>query len=70
MKELMEKLDKQNLTAADCGNILLGVVGTQQAAGTGFNLNLPTPARGLHYRFTLAAPSIANNSNAGNANGD
>ena len=54
----------KNLTAADCGNILLGVVGTQQAAGSGFNLNLPTPARGLHYRFTLAAPSIENNSNA------
>ena len=54
----------QNLSTADCGTIILGVVGTQQAASTGFNLNLPAPVRGAYFKFILAAPSIADNSNA------
>jgi len=53
-----------NLKESDCGYIALGVVGTQQAASTGFNVDLPTPAAGLWFKFVLAAPSIANNSNA------
>ena len=54
----------KNLTADDCGFVNLGVVGTQQAVGTGFNVNLPAPARGLYFKFMLAAPSIASNANA------
>ena len=54
----------KNLSKDDCGFVVLGVVGTQQAAGTGFNVNLPTPAKGLYFKFMLGAPSIANNSNA------
>ena len=53
-----------NLTTDDCGVIILGVVGTAQAAGTGFNVDLPTPTAGAYFKFILAAPSIANNSNA------
>ena len=53
-----------NLGTDSCGTIILGVVGTQQAVGTGFNVNLPAPTRGAYYKFILAAPSIANNSNA------
>ena len=64
-KEKVQNINAaKNLTAADCGTIILGVVGTQQAVGTGFNLNLPAPERGLHYKFILAAPSIAANANA------
>jgi hypothetical protein len=54
----------QNLGEDDCGLVILGVVGTEQAAGTGFNLNLPAPKRGLYFKFFLAAPSIADNGNA------
>ena len=53
-----------SLAVTEAGTVILGVVGTQQAAGTGFNVNLPTPQRGVWYRFMLGAPSIANNSNA------
>ena len=54
----------KTLVVAESGTVVLGVVGTEQAAGTGFNINLPTPARGLWFRLVLGAPSIANNSNA------
>jgi hypothetical protein len=55
----------KTLTAADCGIIILGAaVGTEQAAATGFQVKLPTPAAGLHFKFILRPPSIANNSNA------
>ena len=54
----------KNLSNSESGNIILGVVGTAQAAGTGFNINLPAPERGLWFKITLGAPSIANNSNA------
>ena len=54
-----------NLTSAQCGTIILGAaVGTAQAAGTGFNVNLPAPQKGLNYHFILRPPSIADNSNA------
>ena len=53
-----------NLSTDDCGTVILGVVGTEQAVGTGFNVNLPAPVRGAYFKFILAAPSIANNSNA------
>jgi hypothetical protein len=53
-----------SLTTDQCGVIILGVVGTEQAVGTGFNVNLPAPAAGAYFKFILAAPSIANNSNA------
>ena len=49
-----------NLTNEDCGTIILGEVGTAQADGTGFNVNLPAPKSGAHFKFILAAPSIAN----------
>jgi hypothetical protein len=52
------------LVAAQSGTIILGVVGTEQAAGTGFNVYLPAPKRSLWFRFIFGAPSIANNSNA------
>ena len=55
----------KNLTAADCGTIILGAaIGTAQAAGTGFNVNLPAPAAGLSFHFILRPPSIADNANA------
>ena len=53
-----------NLSTDDCGTIILGVVGTEQAVGTGFNVNLPAPVRGAYFKFILAASDIANNSNA------
>jgi len=54
----------KTMTAAESGTVILGVVGTEQATSTGFNVYLPTPQRGIWYRFILGAPSIANNSNA------
>ena len=55
----------KTLTIQESGTIILGAaVGTEQAAGTGFNVYLPTPQRGIWYIFILRAPSIANNSNA------
>ena len=54
----------KSLAPTEAGTVILGVVGTQQAAGTGFNVYLPTPQRGLWYNFVLGAPSIAGNSNA------
>ena len=55
----------KTMTAAESGTVILGAaVGTEQAAGTGFNVYLPTPQRGIWYNFVLRAPSIANNSNA------
>ena len=73
MDDLCDQFNYQNvtnvnaaktLTPEESGMIVLGVVGTQQAAGTGFAVKLPTPRRGVWYDFMLAAPSIANNSNA------
>ena len=50
---------------AECGYVILGdAIGTAQALGKGFSLALPTPERGLHYKFILRAPSIANNAAA------
>ena len=55
----------KTLVVAESGTVILGAaVGTEQAAGTGFNVNLPTPKAGLWFNFILRAPSIANNSNA------
>ena len=54
----------KTMSPAESGLVILGVVGTEQAAGTGFNVQLPTPQSGIWYRFFLGAPSIANNSNA------
>lgn len=53
-----------DLSTDDCGTIILGVIGTEQAVSTGFNVNLPAPVRGAYFKFILAAPSIANNANA------
>ena len=53
-----------NLTTDDCGTIILGVVGTEQAASTGFTVNLPAPVKGAYFKFILAAPSIANDDTA------
>jgi hypothetical protein len=74
MDDLCDQFNHQNvtnvnaattLTPDECGTIVLGAaVGTEQAAGTGFNVYLPTPQRGLWYNFILRAPSIASNSNA------
>ena len=52
-----------NLTPADCGTVILGNT-TEQAAGTGFKVNLPTPQRGLFFNFILRPPSIAANATA------
>ena len=54
----------KTLVAAESGIIVLGVVGTIQASGAGFAVKLPTPKRGIWYNFVLAAPSVANNSDA------
>ena len=74
MDDLCDQFNHQNvtnvnaaatLTPEECGTVVLGAaVGTEQAAGTGFNVYLPTPERGLWFNFVLRAPSIANNSNA------
>ena len=74
MDDLCDEMVKQNvtnvnaaatLTPEECGTVVLGAaVGTEQAAGTGFGVKLPTPERGLWFNFVLRAPSIANNSNA------
>ena len=54
-----------SLSRAECGYVVLGdAIGTAQALGKGFSLALPTPERGLHYKFILRAPSIANNAAA------
>ena len=54
-----------SLEYAESGTVILGAaVGTEQAAATGFNVNLPTPRSGLWYNFILRPPTIANNSNA------
>tara|TARA_Y100000310_G_C20251841_1_gene609463 strand:+ start:102 stop:629 length:528 start_codon:yes stop_codon:yes gene_type:complete len=53
------------LSSAESGVVILGAaVGTAQASGNGFNVDLPTPARGLHYKFILRAPSIHNSDGA------
>jgi hypothetical protein len=54
----------RQLTAADCGIITIGVIGTETAVTKGFNIDLPTPATGLHYKIIFVGPSIANNANA------
>ena len=73
MDDLCDQFNHQNvtnvnaaatLTPEESGVIILGVVGTEQATSTGFNVYLPTPQRGVWYNFILGAPSIANNSNA------
>mgnify|MGYP001450987450 FL=1 len=54
-----------SLLRAESGYVVLGdAIGTAQALGKGFSLALPTPERGLHYKFILRAPSIANNAAA------
>ena len=54
-----------SLSRAESGYVILGsAIGTAQALGKGFSLALPTPERGLHYKFILRAPSIANNAAA------
>ena len=54
-----------SLSRAESGYVVLGsAIGTAQALGMGFSLALPTPERGLHYKFILRAPSIANNAAA------
>ena len=51
-----------SLSRAECGYVVLGnAIGSAQAAGSGFAIALPTPERGLWYKFILRAPSIANN---------
>ena len=54
----------KTLTPEEAGIIVLGVVGTIQASGAGFAVKLPTHQRGIWYNFVLAAPSVANNSDA------
>ena len=61
---LGDGIDEKQLTAADCGIITIGNVGSATAASKGFNIDLPTPEKGLHYRIVFVGPSIANNSNA------
>ena len=50
-----------NLTPAACGTVILGdAIGATQANGTGFNVNLPAPQRGLYFKFVLRPTAIAN----------
>ena len=54
-----------SLSRDECGYVVLGAaIGTAQAIGSGFAVALPTPERGLHYKFILRAPSVANNDTA------
>ena len=54
-----------SLSRDECGYVVLGAaIGTAQAVGSGFAVALPTPERGLHYKFILRAPSVANNDTA------
>ena len=54
-----------SLSRAECGYVVLGnAIGSAQAAGSGFSLALPKPERGLHFKFILRAPSLANNNTA------
>ena len=51
-----------SLSRDECGYVVLGnAIGSAQAAGSGFAIALPTPERGLWYKFILRAPSLANN---------
>ena len=51
-----------SLSRDEWGYVVLGnAIGSAQAAGSGFAIALPTPERGLWYKFILRAPSIANN---------
>ena len=53
------------ITAARSGtHFTLGIVGTPLPNTGGININLPTPASGLNYTFTLIAPSIFNDASA------
>ena len=61
---LGDGISEKQLTAADCGLITIGVVGTETAVSKGFNIDLPAPEEGLHYKIIFVGPSIANNSNA------
>ena len=61
---LGDGIDDRQLTAADCGIVTIGVVGTETAATKGFNIDLPAPEKGLWYKIIFVGPSIANNSNA------
>jgi hypothetical protein len=61
---LGDGISTRQLTAADCGIVTIGVVGTETAVSKGFNIDLPTPAAGLWYKIIFVGPSIANNSNA------
>mgnify|MGYP003662236224 CR=1 FL=1 len=62
--KLGDGIATRQLTADDCGIITIGVVGTETAVSKGFNIDLPTPEAGLHYKIIFVGPSIANNSNA------
>ncbi len=62
--KLGDGIDDRQLTTAECGIVTIGVVGTQTAVSKGFNIDLPAPAAGLHYKIIFVGPSIANNSNA------
>ena len=54
-----------SISRGECGYVVLGnAIGSAQAAGSGFALTLPTPERGLWYKFILRAPSVANNNAA------
>ena len=61
---LGDGISEKQLTPADCGVITIGVVGTETAVSKGYNIDLPAPEAGLHYRIVFVGPSIANNSNA------
>jgi hypothetical protein len=61
---LGDGISDRQLTTAECGVVTIGVVGTETAVSKGFNVDLPTPAKGLWYKIIFVGPSIANNSNA------
>ena len=57
--------DSYQLSPDESGIVIVGsAIGTAQPEGNGFNVDLPTPQRGLWYKFILRAPSIHNSDGA------
>ena len=53
------------LSRDETGIVIVGsAIGTAQPEGNGFNVDLPTPERGLWYKFMLRAPSVHNSDGA------
>jgi hypothetical protein len=62
--KLGDGISARQLTTAETGIVTIGVIGTETAVTKGFNIDLPAPAAGLHYKIIFVGPSIAANANA------